>query len=97
MHSRHATATAFILSDFGFIAPHAGAVRNSPQNRLIPPVPPGPAAVWSTHIPRGDLPMGEFNQAAALELQGGSRARPRHRIHSGAHAHPFGVPPANED
>jgi hypothetical protein len=58
-HSRHATATAFIPLALGFIAPHAGAVLNCTPE---PAGPPGPAAVWPTHIlPRGDLAMGEFN------------------------------------
>jgi hypothetical protein len=66
-HSRHATAPAFILPAFCFIAPHAGAVRNCTPEPAGPPRPPGPAAVWLTHIlPRGDLVMGELNWGRVL-------------------------------
>ncbi len=58
-HSRHATATAFVFLPLVSLRRVPAPCRITPQNRLVPPGPPGPAAMWSTHIlPRGDLALG---------------------------------------
>jgi hypothetical protein len=61
-HSRHATATAFIL--FALLVslrPMPAQCGIPPRTGWSPQSPRGPAAVWPTHIPRGDLAVRDFN------------------------------------